>query len=52
MLTARATWTGLIVLLLVMLLITVAVFYWHHVTGASLVHLFGFFPKPDTTHGC
>ena len=35
---AKASWIGLIVLFLVMALITVAVLYWQHVTSSNLTH--------------
>ena len=52
MVTTKATWTGLAVLLLVMMLIAVALFYWHHVTGASMTHLLAFIPQPGVGQGC
>jgi hypothetical protein len=52
MVTAKASWIGLGVLFVVVLLVIAAVLSWHHVTGASLVHLFGFFPKGGVGHGC
>lgn len=36
--TAKASWVGLVVLFLVIVLITTAVFYWQHTTGTSPVH--------------
>ena len=35
---AKASWIGLVILFLVMILITAAVCYWQHITGTSPVH--------------
>jgi hypothetical protein len=34
----KASWIGLVILCLVIILITAAVFYWQHVTGTSSIH--------------
>jgi hypothetical protein len=52
MIAVKAIWIGLAVLFLVLLLMAVAIVSWHHVTGASLVHLLGFVPKDNVTTGC
>ena len=36
---AKANWIGLVVLLLIMILIAVAVFYWQYTTGSNLTHV-------------
>ena len=36
---AKASWIGLIVLFLVIILLIAAVFYWQHTTGSSPVHV-------------
>ena len=51
MITARQTWVGFLILLLVMLLVVGFAVYWHHVTGMSVSHLLadGNVPTPQ---GC
>ena len=48
MLTKKQAWIAFVMLLLVVLLTLVAVMYWQHVTGTSLLHLLA----DDQTHGC
>ena len=55
MVTAKQASIGFVALLLVMLLIVVAAFYWQHVTGASLSHLLAGIPHAfpiDGGQGC
>jgi hypothetical protein len=50
---AKASWIGLIVLFLVMVLITVAALYWQHTTGSSPVHaLLSFTTLAEVVQGC
>ena len=35
---AKVSWIGFAILFLIMVLITVAIFYWQHVTGSNLTH--------------
>ena len=50
---AKASWIGLIVLFLVMILITVAVLYWQHITGTSPVHaLLSLTTLAQVSQGC
>ena len=51
--TAKASWIGLIVLFLVIILIAAAVFYWQHVTGTNPVHsLLSFTTLAEVVEGC
>jgi DNA-binding transcriptional regulator of glucitol operon len=50
---AKASWIGLIVLFLIMFLIAAAVFYWQHTTGSSPVHaLLSFTTLAEVVEGC
>jgi len=51
MITARQTWVGFLILLLVMLLVVVFAVYWHHVTGVNYLHLLADGDVP-TPQGC
>jgi hypothetical protein len=35
---AKASWIGLVILFLVMVLITAAILYWQHITGTNPIH--------------
>lgn len=51
--TAKATWIGLIVLFLVIILVIASALYWQHTTGTSPVHaLLSFTTLAQVAQGC
>ena len=50
--TARMTWIGFFILLLVALLLVGAMIYWQHITGMNYLHVIAQIFQPDGTHGC